>query len=58
MHAVASSPHMAPGAFFKSWVHYFSMQVVMNNKYFLLNPEKKLVQIRFVVFEKSAKAQL
>jgi len=27
------------------------MQVVMN-KYFLLNPEKKLAQIRLVVFEK------
>jgi len=27
------------------------MQVVMN-KYFLLNPKKKLVQFRLVVFEK------
>jgi len=30
------------------------MQVVMN-KCFLLNPEKNLVQIRLVVFEKNAK---
>jgi len=30
------------------------MQVVMN-KYFLPNPEKKLAQIRPVVFEKNAK---
>jgi len=30
------------------------MQVVMN-KCFLLNPEKKLAQIRLVVFEKNAK---
>jgi len=30
------------------------MQVVLN-KYFVLNPEKKLVQIRLVVFEKNAK---
>jgi len=29
------------------------MQVVMN-KYFLLNPEKKLAQIRLIVFEKNA----
>jgi len=29
------------------------MQVVMN-KYFLLNPEKKLAQIHLVVFEKNA----
>jgi len=29
------------------------MQVVMN-KCFLLNPEKKLAQIRLVVFEKNA----
>jgi len=33
----------------------FSMQVVIN-KCFLLNPEKKLVQIRLVIFEKNAKA--
>jgi len=30
------------------------MQVGMN-KYFFLNPEKKLAQIRLVVFEKNAK---
>jgi len=30
------------------------MQVIMN-KCFLLNPEKNLVQIRFVEFEKNAK---
>jgi len=30
------------------------MQIVMN-KCFLLNPEKKLAQIRLVVFEKKAK---
>jgi len=35
----------------KGRVHCFSMQVVIN-KYFLLNPEKNLVQIRLVVFEK------
>jgi len=29
------------------------MQVVMN-KYFLLNPEKKLAQIRFVIFKINA----
>jgi len=39
---------------FKPRVHCFSMQVVMN-KYFLLNSEKKLAQIRLVVFEKNAK---
>jgi len=33
--------------------HCFSMQVVMN-KYILQNPEKKLAQIRLVVFEKNA----
>jgi len=38
---------------FKSRVHCFSMQVVMN-KCFLLNPEKSLAQIRLVVFEKNA----
>jgi len=37
----------------KGQVHCFSMQVVMN-KCFLLNPEKLLVQIRIVVFEKNA----
>jgi len=30
------------------------MQVVMN-KCFLINPEKKLAQIRLIVFEKNAK---
>jgi len=34
-------------------VQCFSMQVVMN-KCFLQNPEKSLVQIRLVVFEKNA----
>jgi len=38
---------------FKGWVQCFSMQVVMN-KCFLLNPGKKLAQIRLVVFEKNA----
>jgi len=38
----------------KGRVHCFSMQVVMN-KYFLLNPEKILAQIRLVVFEINAK---
>jgi len=38
----------------KGWVHYFSMQVVIN-KCFLLNPEKNLAEIRLVVFEKNAK---
>jgi len=37
---------------FKGWVHCFSMQVVM--KFFLLNLEKNLAQIRLVVFEKNA----
>jgi len=37
----------------KGQVHCFSMQVVMN-KCFLLNFEKKLAQIRLVVFEKNA----
>jgi len=39
---------------FKDRVHCISMQVVIN-KYFLLNPEKKLTKIRLVVFEKNAK---
>jgi len=34
-------------------VYCFSMQVVMNNC-FLLSPEKKMAQIRLVVFEKNA----
>jgi len=38
---------------FKDRVHCFSMQIVMN-KCFLLNSEKKLAQIRLVVFEKKA----
>jgi len=38
---------------FKGWVQCFSMQVVFN-KCFLLNSEKILAQIRFVVFEKNA----
>jgi len=38
----------------KGRVHYFSMQIVIN-KCFLQNPEKKLAQIRLVVFEKNAK---
>jgi len=38
----------------KGRVHCFSMQVVIN-KCFLLNPEKKLAQIRLIVFEKNAK---
>jgi len=43
---------------FKGRVHYFSMQVVIN-KCFLLNPEKKLAQIRFVGFwEKRKNASL
>jgi len=37
----------------KGWVQCFSMQVVMN-KCFLLNPEKNMVQISLVVFEKNA----
>jgi len=37
----------------KDRVHCFSMQVVLN-KCFLLNPEKNLAQIRFVVFEINA----
>jgi len=41
----------------KGWVHCVSMQVVMN-KYFLLNPEKNLVHIRLVVFEKAKKRTL
>jgi len=42
----------------KGRVQCFSMQVVIN-KCFFLNPEKKLAQIRLVVFEKNAKiAQL
>jgi len=38
---------------FKARVQYFSMQVVIS-KYFLLNPEKSLAQIHFVVLEKNA----
>jgi len=38
---------------FKSLVHCFSKQVVMNK--YVLNPEKNLEQIRLVVFEKNAK---
>jgi len=38
----------------KGWLQWFSMQVVMN-KCFLLNPDKNLVHIRLVVFEKNAK---
>jgi len=38
---------------FKGRVHYFSMHVVMN-KYFLVNPEKNLAQIRLVIFEINA----
>jgi len=41
------------GHHLKGQVHCFSMQVVMN-KYFLLNTEKHLVQIRLVDFEKNA----
>jgi len=41
------------GGAIKGRVHCFSMQVVMN-KYFLLNPEKKLAQICLVAFEKNA----
>jgi len=41
-------------AVIKGPMQCFSMQVVMN-KSFLLNPEKKLAQIRLVVFEKNAK---
>jgi len=37
----------------KGHVHCFSMPVVIN-QYFLLNSEKNLAQIRFVVFEKNA----
>jgi len=33
------------------------MQIVFN-KSFVLNPEKKLAQIRFIVFDKNAKAAL
>jgi len=33
------------------------MQVVIN-KYFLVNPEKKLTQIRLVAFEKNAKMHI
>jgi len=33
---------------FKGWVHWFSMQVLMN-KQFLLNPKQKLAQIRLNV---------
>jgi len=40
-------------ALVKGQVHCFSMQVVIN-KCFFLNPEKNLVQIRLVVFEKNA----
>jgi len=36
----------------KGRMHYFSMQVVIIKCF--LNPEKKLAQIRFVVFEKNA----
>jgi len=38
----------------KGRVHCFSMLIVMY-KCFLLNTEKKLTQIRLVVFEKNAK---
>jgi len=38
----------------KGRVQYFLMQVVIN-KCFLLNPKKKLAQIRLVVFEKNTK---
>jgi len=34
-------------------VHCFSMQVVLNKRFFLI-PGKKLAQIRLVVFEKNA----
>jgi len=37
----------------KGRVQCFSMQVVIN-KWFLLNPKKKLAQIRLVIFEKNA----
>jgi len=40
----------------KGRVHCFSMQVIMN-KCFLLSPEKKLEQIRLVVFEKNTKTR-
>jgi len=39
---------------FKGRVHCFSMQIAMN-KCIFLSPEKNLVQIRLVVFEKNAK---
>jgi len=38
---------------FKSRVHCCSVQVVLN-KCFLLNPERKIGQIRLVVFKKNA----
>jgi len=38
----------------KGRVHCFSMQVVINNCFFL-HPEKNLALIRLVVFEKNAK---
>jgi len=40
-------------SYFKGRVQCFSKKVVMN-KCFLLNPEKNLAQIRFVLFEKNA----
>jgi len=49
-----SSPPPLP---LKGRVHWFSRQAVINNC-FLLNPEKKLAQIRLVVFEKKAKAHI
>jgi len=49
--------HLCICHWFKGRVHCISMQVVMN-KYFLLNCEKKLAQIRLVIFEKKAKNAL
>jgi len=53
---VLKTPQRRAVSKFKGRVHCFSMQVVMN-RCFLLNPEKKLTQIR-VIFEKNTKNAL
>jgi len=49
-----SYPGIEVGAILKHREHYFSMRVVMD-KCFFLNSEKKLAQIRLVVFRKDEK---
>jgi len=46
--------HFRKCNFLKGRLHCFSMQVIVMNKCFLLNPEKYLAQVRLVVFEKNA----